>query len=90
MVIEIKTLSIEEYLNETTQYLKDINDLKKSMKGSDFVFIMLIFHIANVIKINLNRYATHIDSPDWIKNEKATVNPKNNVNKKNWKTFRKN
>ena len=51
---------------------------------------MLIFHIANVIKINLNRYATHIDSPDWIKNEKATVNPKNNVNKKNWKTFRKN
>ena len=51
---------------------------------------MLIFHIANVIKINLNRYATHIDSPDWIKSEKATVNPKNNVNKKNWKTLRKN
>ena len=44
MMIEIKTLSIEEYLNETTQYLKDIiNDLKKSMKGSDFVFYHVDF-----------------------------------------------
>ena len=26
-------------------------------------------------KINLNRGGSYIDSPDWIKNKKATINP---------------
>ena len=40
------------------------------------VFICCItkFH-----KINPNRGALYIDSPDWIKNKKATINP---INKK--------
>ena len=31
-------------------------------------------------KISLNRRRSYIDSPDWIKNKKATTNPKNKDN----------
>ena len=35
-------------------------------------------------KINFKRGGLHIDSPDWIKSEKATINP---INKKDTKFF---
>ena len=54
------------------------------MKGSDFVFdyVQLLHHKRH--KINLNCGELYRDSPDWIKNEKAAINP---VNKKNAKSF---
>ena len=30
---------------------------------------------------NFKRGGSHIDSPDWIKNKKATINPKNTDDK---------
>ena len=35
----------------------------------------------NLHKISLNRVGSFIDSPEWLKNEKSTINPKNNDNK---------
>ena len=35
-------------------------------------------------KINFERGRLHIDSPDWIKNKKVTINP---INKKDNKSF---
>ena len=35
----------------------------------------------NLHKISLNRGGSFIDSPEWLKNEKSTINPKNNDNK---------
>ena len=32
-------------------------------------------------KISLNRGGSYKDSPEWLKNKKATINPKNNDNK---------
>ena len=32
-------------------------------------------------KISLNRGGSHKDSPEWLKNKKATINPKNNDGK---------
>ena len=54
------------------------------MKGSDFVFdyVQLLYYKWH--KTNLNRSGSYIDSPDWIKNKKATINP---INKKNDKCF---
>ena len=34
----------------------------------------------NVYKISLNRGGSYIDSPKWLKDKKATINPKNNDN----------
>ena len=35
----------------------------------------------NLHKISLNWGGSFIDSPEWLKNEKSTINPKNNDNK---------
>ena len=61
------------------------------MKGSEFVFdynyveqnyFQLLYYKCH--KINSNRGGSYIDSPDWIKNKKETINP---INKKNSKSF---
>ena len=44
--------------------------------------IVFIYCIINVI--NSNRGGSYTDSPDWIKNKKATINP---INKKDNKCF---
>ena len=35
----------------------------------------------NLYKVSLNRDGSDIDSPEWLKNKKATINLKNNDNK---------
>ena len=47
------------------------------MKGSEFVFDYVYSLYYKCHKINLSRGRSYIDSPDWIKNKKATVNPTN-------------
>ena len=48
------------------------------MKGSEFLFDIADVLYHNLNKISLNRGASYIDSPKWLKNKKATINPKNN------------
>ena len=55
--------------------------LEESMKGSDFVFDYVeslneIFH-----KIDLKRCASYIETPEWIKNKKETINVENEDDK---------
>ena len=54
------------------------------MKGSEFVFdyVHLLYYKCH--KINSNRNGSYIDSPDWIKNKKATIN---HINRKDNKCF---
>ena len=54
------------------------------MKGSEFVFdyAQLLYYKCH--KINPNRGGSYIDSPDWIKSKKATINP---INEKYNKSF---
>ena len=35
----------------------------------------------NLNKISLSRVGSYIDSPKWLKNKKATINPKNSDDK---------
>ena len=50
--------------------------LELSMKGSDFIFdsVQLMYHKCD--KGNFNRNSSYIDSPDWMKNKKATISKK--------------
>ena len=52
--------------------------LQEKMRGSEFEFdgVNLLHYDFN--KISLNRGGSYIDSPEWIKNKKSTVNPNNN------------
>ena len=52
--------------------------LQEKMKGSDFEVdgVNLLYYDFN--KISINRGASYIDSPKWLKNKRSTINPKNN------------
>ena len=56
-------------------------NVETKMRGSEFVFysVDLLYYILH--KIRLNRGGSYIDSLDWIKRKKATINPKNKNNK---------
>ena len=51
------------------------------MKGSEVVLDYVHFLCYKCHKINLNCAGSYIDSPNWIKNKKATINPTNKKNK---------
>ena len=73
---------INDEVNEVVKELFDSlknryqNNLE-SIKGSDFVFDYV--HLLNYkcYKINPNCGRLYMDSPDWIKNKKATTSPIN-------------
>ena len=55
--------------------------LEESMRGSGFIFdyvesLNYIFH-----KIDLKRGGSYTEAPEWIKNKKAAINPKNKDDK---------
>ena len=55
--------------------------LETSVRGRDFVFdsVELLYHKCH--KINFKCGGSYIDSPNWIKNKKAIINPKNEDDK---------
>ena len=46
------------------------------MRGNDFVFESVNLWYYSLHKISLNSGGSYIDSPDWTKHKKATINPK--------------
>ena len=68
--------------DEPDEVIKELFDSLKNryqinlelMKGSDFVFDYFHLLYYNCYKINQNCGGSYIDSPDWIKNKKATMN----------------
>ena len=53
-------------------------NLQEKMKGSDFDFDGVNFLYYDFNKISINRGGSYIDSPQWLKNKKSTINPINN------------
>ena len=55
--------------------------LQEKMRGSEFEIndVNFMHYVFN--KISLNRGGSYIDSREWIKNKRATINPKNKSNK---------
>ena len=47
------------------------------MRRSDFIFDSVDILYYDLHKISLNRGGSYIDSPKWLKDKKATINPKN-------------
>ena len=51
-------------------------DLEESMRGSGFVFDSIDLLYYHLQKIGLKKGGSYIDSPEWLKNKKARINPK--------------
>ena len=58
--------------------------METSVRGSDFIFdrVHLLYYKCH--KINFSWGESYTDSPDWIKNKNATINP---IKKKDNKCF---
>ena len=56
-------------------------NLQEKMKGSDFEFDGVNFLYYDFKKTSINRGGSYIDSPQWLKNKKPTINSKNNDDK---------
>ena len=70
---------IEELFKSLLQKYQE--GLKESMKGSEFIFDSVNLLYDNLQKTSLKRIGpSYIDSREWLKNEKATINPKNSDN----------
>ena len=70
---------IEELFKSFVQRYQE--GLKESMRGSGFIFYSDDALYYDLNKISLSRGGSYIDSPKWLKNKKATINPKNNDDK---------
>ena len=82
--IEVMTYdNANEVINEIFELLLSMYQigLETSMRGSDFIFdgVNLLYY--KFQKINFKLGDSYIDSPVWIKKKKATINPKNEVDK---------
>ena len=76
----------DEAVKEPLGSLKNryVNNLE-STKGSEFLFDYAQLSYYKCRKINLNHIRSYIDSPNWIKNKKATIITP--INKKDNKCF---
>ena len=92
-VMHSKSDNIEIMISdEADEVIKELFDLLRnrcqnnleSMKGSEFVFDYTQLLYYKCYKTNPNRSGSYTDSPDWIKNKKATINL---INKKDNKCF---
>ena len=73
----------DDIINELFESLlqKYQEGLEESMRASEFIFDSVNLLYFNLQKISLNRKgSSYIDSPKWLKNKKARINPKNNDN----------
>ena len=67
---------IEKLFKSLLQKYQD--GLEESMRGSKFIRDSVDLLYYHPQKIGLKRGGSYIDSPEWLKNKKATINPKNN------------
>ena len=56
-------------------------NLQNKMKRSDFEFDGVNFLYYDFNEISLNRGGFYISSPNWLKDKKSMINPKNNDDK---------
>ena len=56
-------------------------EFEESLKRGEFTFDSVDALYYDLNKISLSRAGSYIDSPKWLKNKKATINPKNNDGK---------
>ena len=79
IMIGYETNDIIEGLFESFKE-KYYKELKTKMKGSPFIFKSVDLLCYSLHKINLNKGGSYIDSSEWLKNKRATINSKNKVN----------
>ena len=77
--------------NETDEIIEELSKsflhkyqegLEESMRGIEFIYDRADVLYYNLNKVSLSRVGSYLDPPKWLKNKKATINPKNNDGKR--------
>ena len=84
--MSLKSDNIEIMIgSETNEIIEDLfksllqryqKGLEESMDGSYFTFDSVDALYYDLNKVSLNRGESYADSPEWLKNKKATINQK--------------
>ena len=69
-------MAIKEFREFLLQHYQ--KNLEQSVRGSEFIFDRVDLLYYHLQKVGLKRGGSYIDSPKWLKNKKATINPQNN------------
>ena len=78
-------------VSETNEIIEDLFEyflqkyqegLEESMRGNEFVYDSVDILYYNLNKVSLSRGGSYINSTKWLKNKKATINPKNDKDDK--------
>ena len=76
VMVGSETNEIIKYLFES--FLQNYQEgLEEPMRGSEFVYDGVDVLYYNFNKVSLSRGGSYIDSPKWLKDKKATINPQN-------------
>ena len=69
----------DDIIKELCEFLLQIyqNVLEESMKGSEFTCDSVDLLYYHLHKTSLNRGGSYVDSPEWLKNKRTTINPEN-------------
>ena len=51
--------------------------MRRYLKRSNYVFVRIVEMTYHCHKVDMNRGGSYVDLPDWIKNKKCCINPKN-------------
>ena len=70
---------VEDLFESSLQKYRE--GLEESMRGSELVYDSVDVLYYNLNKVSLSRGGSYINSPKWLKNKKATINPKNKDDK---------
>ena len=91
-IMHTKNNNIEIMIgSDTNEVIEDLfksllqgyqENLEEKMRGSEYNFDAVNVLYYDLNKISLNRGGSYIKSPDWIKDKKATINPKNEKDNK--------
>ena len=89
-IIHLKNVNAEIMMgNETDETIEELFEsllqryqerLEESKNGSGLIFDSVDTLYYN-LKISLSKGGSYTHSPEWLKNKKATINPKNNDDK---------
>ena len=68
----------DDIINEIFKsFLHNYQEKLKIIKGSDFIFESVALKDYKLHRVRLRRGGSNIKSPEWLKDKKATINPKN-------------
>ena len=70
--------AINEFIDSLMERYQE--RLETKMKGSSYIFDSIDLLEFRLHKISLNRGSSYIESPEWIKNKGATINPNTTKN----------